>query len=76
MFDRVLSNIGGGYNEFVGIFTPPVDGLYFFTVNHVSYGDQPAGTQIMRNDEWLCQTWSVLDTGSCSVCTAFYITKI
>ena len=77
VFDRVLSNVGGGYNEFVGIFTPPVDGLYFLTVNVLGNGDQQAGTQIMRNDEWLCQTWSASGggTGACSVCFSFFMEK-
>ena len=51
-----------------GIFTPTLDGTYYFALS-VQARDDNAEMMIMRNDDVLCSTWvsnSPADVASCS----------
>ena len=45
VFDKVISESGGGYNRHTEGFTVPQDGLYVFTVNFLTVNDAPSGLQ-------------------------------
>lgn len=40
VFDRVITNIGGGYDNETGRFTAPFNGVYHFTVVVAAQGRQ------------------------------------
>uniref|UniRef100_A0A3Q1H0D3 C1q domain-containing protein n=1 Tax=Acanthochromis polyacanthus TaxID=80966 RepID=A0A3Q1H0D3_9TELE len=49
VFKRVFSNIGNGYNVNSGIFTPPVNGLYYFSFSTYGYNTHTVGAMLMKN---------------------------
>ncbi len=54
-FDNILTNIGEGYSEISGVFTPPVAGLYFLQASIVSTEDTGFNVRVMKNKEQLCK---------------------
>ncbi|XP_062595695.1 uncharacterized protein LOC134257062 [Saccostrea cucullata] len=49
VFDRIVYNIGGGYDSSTGVFTAPVDGHFVFFVNVQGYSDKSVYTYIVLN---------------------------
>ncbi|XP_062588927.1 uncharacterized protein MG328 homolog [Saccostrea cucullata] len=49
VFDRIVYNIGGGYDSSTGVFTSPVDGHFVFFVNVQSYSTYSMYTYIVLN---------------------------
>ena len=47
-FDDILTNIGQGYSEISGVFTPPAAGLYFLQASIVSTEDPGFNIRIVR----------------------------
>ncbi|XP_053199103.1 complement C1q tumor necrosis factor-related protein 3-like [Scomber japonicus] len=49
IFKKVFSNTGNGYNQDTGIFTAPVNGLYYFNFNTYGYNTHAIGALLMKN---------------------------
>ncbi|XP_061193638.1 complement C1q tumor necrosis factor-related protein 3-like [Saccostrea echinata] len=49
VFDRIVYNIGGGYDSSTGVFTSPVDGHFVFFANVQSYSNHYVFTYIVLN---------------------------
>ncbi|XP_062588931.1 uncharacterized protein LOC134250583 [Saccostrea cucullata] len=49
VFDRIVYNIGGGYDSSTGVFTSPVDGHFVFFVNVQAYGSNTIYTYLVLN---------------------------
>uniref|UniRef100_A0A3P8RNU7 C1q domain-containing protein n=1 Tax=Amphiprion percula TaxID=161767 RepID=A0A3P8RNU7_AMPPE len=50
VFKRVFSNIGNGYSANSGIFTAPVNGLYYFSFSTYGYNTHTMGAMLMKNN--------------------------
>uniref|UniRef100_A0A671XGS2 Complement C1q-like protein 2 n=1 Tax=Sparus aurata TaxID=8175 RepID=A0A671XGS2_SPAAU len=48
VFKRIFSNTGG-YDQSTGVFTAPVNGLYYFTFSTYGYNTHIAGAILMKN---------------------------
>ena len=57
-FDKVITNVGGGFDPVSSIFKTPVSGVYFFTVVIMSHAAEDIETQIMKNGTPLVNTYS------------------
>jgi len=55
VFNKALTNVGGGYNTGNGIFTCPVTGIYYIRYD-IQVWDDDAATQLVHNSNTL--TWS------------------
>ncbi|XP_062599439.1 uncharacterized protein LOC134260932 [Saccostrea cucullata] len=49
VFDRIVYNIGGGYDSSTGVFTSPVDGHFVFFVNVQAYSNNIIYTYLVLN---------------------------
>ncbi|XP_062587017.1 cerebellin-3-like, partial [Saccostrea cucullata] len=49
VFDKVINNVGGGYNRHIGIFTAPVEGHYVFYVSIVNNNRHSLYVDIVLN---------------------------
>eukprot|EP00064_Thunnus_orientalis_P022293 superscaffoldBa00007394_g22485 len=49
VFKRVFSNTGSGYSQDTGIFTAPVNGLYYFSFSTYGYNTHVMGAILMKN---------------------------
>ncbi|XP_056156075.1 complement C1q tumor necrosis factor-related protein 3-like [Lampris incognitus] len=49
VFKRVFSNTGNGYDQITGVFTAPVNGLYYFTFSTYGYNTHLTGAFLMKN---------------------------
>ena len=49
VFDRVITNIGGGYEQKTGRFTAPYDAVYQFNVIVSAQGRQKVSTNVLYN---------------------------
>ncbi|KAH3700064.1 complement C1q-like protein 4 [Dreissena polymorpha] len=57
-FDRVITNVGGAYNELTGKFTAPFSGTYHFTVVIAAQGTKKAAVMLMKNDQMMTTVWA------------------
>lgn len=51
VFETVVTNIGNGYKERLGVFVAPVLGMYVFTTTLVSHYGFDAHAQFMKNGQ-------------------------
>ena len=58
VFDKVVSNIGNGYNEADGIFTASVAGTYVFTWTAFNKVHTHMQTELVVNNAVYGRTWS------------------
>ncbi|XP_062609949.1 uncharacterized protein MAL8P1.12-like [Saccostrea cucullata] len=49
VFDKIVYNIGGGYDPTTGVFTSPVDGYFVFFVNVQAYSSNSVYTNLILN---------------------------
>ncbi|XP_061195609.1 complement C1q tumor necrosis factor-related protein 6-like [Saccostrea echinata] len=49
VFDRIVYNIGGGYDSGTGVFTAPVNGHFVFFVNVQAYSSNAVYTHLVLN---------------------------
>lgn len=58
-YQRILSNIGSGYNPATGTFTAMVRGMYYFsyTMYNNNSGQPNSAVSLMRNSQRMVSTW-------------------
>jgi hypothetical protein len=61
IFDVVKTNLGGGYNEYSGMFTAPSAGVYVFTWTIYSGTHGETAFQIYVNHDVVDSTWGETD---------------
>lgn len=61
-YQRILSNIGSGYNPATGIFTARVGGVYYFryTMYNNNAGQPNSVVSLMMNSQRLVSTWDTV----------------
>ncbi|XP_060066502.1 complement C1q-like protein 4 [Ylistrum balloti] len=69
IFDNVITQVGGGYDPFIGRFQTPVAGYYHFVVTILSYQTHYIEIELVRDGTLLCrarasQTYNGM--GACS----------
>ncbi|CAC5384429.1 C1QL [Mytilus coruscus] len=50
VYDTVTTNLGGGYDKSTGVFTAPVEGLYYFSWTVLAFAGKSFYTQLKLND--------------------------
>ncbi|XP_063401925.1 complement C1q tumor necrosis factor-related protein 3-like [Mytilus trossulus] len=50
IYETVTTNLGKGYDNSIGVFTAPVDGLYYFTWTVLTHAGKTFYTQLLLND--------------------------
>ncbi|CAC5358705.1 C1QL [Mytilus coruscus] len=50
IYDSVTTNLGGGYDKSTGVFSAPVEGLYYFTWTVLAQEDKSFYTQLNLNN--------------------------
>lgn len=65
-YQRILSNIGGGYNPATGIFTAMVRGMYYFryTMYNNNSGQPNSVVSLMMNSQRMVSTWDTVGDDS------------
>lgn len=58
VFDRVVTNVGAGYNSKTGRFTSPVNGTYQFNIIISAQGRQKAAVMILKNGGMVATVWA------------------
>jgi hypothetical protein len=58
VFDRIITNIGSGYEPKTGRFTAPFDGVYQFNVIVSAQGRQKAAVMVLKNGEMVATVWA------------------
>uniref|UniRef100_A0A669BB56 C1q domain-containing protein n=1 Tax=Oreochromis niloticus TaxID=8128 RepID=A0A669BB56_ORENI len=51
VFEKVTTNIGNGYNANTGIFSAPIDGLYYIHFTRMTGNSKSMHTALMKNSE-------------------------
>ncbi|XP_076581766.1 uncharacterized protein LOC143317497 [Chaetodon auriga] len=57
VYRAVKTNVGNAYSKITGIFTAPVDGVYYFTFFYHAGGAHPVGLNLMRNNQVVVMTY-------------------
>ncbi|CAK6975572.1 complement C1q-like protein 4 [Scomber scombrus] len=53
IYRAVITNIGGAYSQYTGIFTAPVAGVYYFTFYHHAGGEHRAILNLYKNNQFI-----------------------
>lgn len=59
-YQRILSNIGSGYNPATGVFTAMVPGLYYFSYTMFNNGQPNSVVSLMMNSQRVVSTWDTV----------------
>ncbi|XP_040887730.1 cerebellin-4-like [Toxotes jaculatrix] len=57
IFKTVITNIGSAYNQFTGIFTAPVAGIYHFSFFYHAGGSHPVSLNLILNNQAVVTTY-------------------
>ncbi|KAM8748198.1 complement C1q-like protein 4 [Acanthopagrus schlegelii] len=55
-FKKVITNIGNCYNCSTGVFTAPVDGVYYFSFSYHAGGNRQSGLHLVKNGQFIVQS--------------------
>lgn len=58
VFDRVITNVGGGYDPRTGRFTAPLTAVYQFNVIISAQGRHKAAVMVLKNGEMVATVWA------------------
>ncbi|KAL4228551.1 Complement C1q tumor necrosis factor-related protein 3 [Mactra antiquata] len=58
ILEKVITNVGGGYDGLTGRFTAPFSGLYHFTIVVAAQGRQKAAVMLMNNGTMVETIWA------------------
>ncbi|KAJ8305072.1 hypothetical protein KUTeg_015392, partial [Tegillarca granosa] len=58
VFDKVVTNIGGAFDDKTGIFTAPHNGTYEFTIVVSAQGRQKAAAMLMKGRQMIFTVWA------------------
>lgn len=50
VFDKIITNVGNGYDKSSGIFTAPISGLYFISVSLFNFYHVSPTLELVQND--------------------------
>ncbi|XP_044197415.1 collagen alpha-1(X) chain-like [Thunnus albacares] len=56
IYGRVITNIGGAYGQYTGIFTAPVAGVYYFTIFYHAGGSHEGKLLLFKNHQLMIMT--------------------
>ncbi|XP_042258139.1 collagen alpha-2(VIII) chain-like [Thunnus maccoyii] len=57
IYGSVIINTGSAYNQFTGIFTAPVTGVYYFIFFYHAGGTNPTNLSLYKNNEFVAMTY-------------------
>uniref|UniRef100_A0A194AJW9 C1q domain-containing protein n=1 Tax=Pinctada fucata TaxID=50426 RepID=A0A194AJW9_PINFU len=57
-FDTVMTNVGGHYYPYDGVFIAPVDGMYLFHWQFITYGSNHGYTGLKVNGSWKARSYT------------------
>ncbi|KAK3800489.1 hypothetical protein RRG08_051770 [Elysia crispata] len=58
LFDKVVTNLGGGFSEDTGRFTAPADGTYVFSLTIAAQGRRRAAVELSLNGRMVITVWA------------------
>ncbi|OWF56068.1 C1q-related factor-like isoform X2 [Mizuhopecten yessoensis] len=58
VYDKLVTNVGGGYDKTTGRFTAPVNGTYQFTVVVAAQGQKKGAVNLMREGRMVVTVWA------------------
>jgi hypothetical protein len=69
-FDRIVTNIGNGYNPHGGVFTARVPGVYIFAVTVMSLPSHYITVEMVKDGSELCYTRAEREDYDSATCVA------
>uniref|UniRef100_A0A8B9HX78 C1q domain-containing protein n=1 Tax=Astyanax mexicanus TaxID=7994 RepID=A0A8B9HX78_ASTMX len=63
VFKHVETNIGEGFNPETGVFTAPVNGVYFFAFNCFAGARKAMSSALYKNEQHIVSVWDQPTTG-------------